>query len=99
MIFLLGVSFLGSVHGHDSSQDEPGWSLIEGLHPSRTTELVLIIQTWYSLSPQGGSLSATDFSIVINNFPLDVFVHMYLACGARRPGVRQGRRLVKESVT
>lgn len=68
MIFLLGVSFLGSVHGNDSSQDAPGWSLIVGLHPSRSTELVLIIQTWYSLSPQGGSLSATNFSIVIKQF-------------------------------
>lgn len=68
-----------------------------GLSPPRSTESVLMIQTWSSLSPKVGRLGATAFSIVINSFPLTRFIHLYLAYGGGRTGVRQGREPIKDS--
>ena len=50
-----------------------------GLSPSWSIELVLMIQTWSSLSPQSGRLNATPFSIVIKSFPLVSIVHVFIA--------------------
>lgn len=96
MLFLLGLSFLGLLMGMIAlTMSFDG--LYVGLSLPRSTESVLIIQTGASLSPKVERLATIAFSKVINSFPLMRFIHLYLAYGGGRTGVRQGRQSIKDS--
>jgi hypothetical protein len=76
MLFPLGASFLSSARGNDELE----WLLVHALvYPGHKVRLFSSNVVYLT---RMGRISAKAFSVLINIFSLNSFIHLYLAHGA-----------------